>query len=245
MCYGWCDIARATRFPAPAAPVSRRCPRCAHKRQERRRGARDASLPTARSFLHERDDESPEKLAAGKRAPAFGSAAALVQARPAARAFHERIRTGERDRVPRARGGSRASRTCAADENRPQERRRNAFSAHRAPRRRCNARRRAARHLTPAATVRSHRRHGKKDQVARSATSCGAQARAPRTRFASFCAEAIFRLAIATTSSRVSEAVRVRCLRGPADEAEGDFSRAHLLRIVRGARVVACGDNSR
>src|SRR5437773_12182716 len=34
---------------------------------------------------------------------------------------------------------------------------------------------------------------------ARSTTSCGAQARAPRTRFASLCAEAIFRLAIATT----------------------------------------------
>src|SRR6059036_571349 len=34
---------------------------------------------------------------------------------------------------------------------------------------------------------------------ARSATSCGAQARAPRTRFASLSAEAIFRLAIATT----------------------------------------------
>src|SRR5258705_357696 len=34
---------------------------------------------------------------------------------------------------------------------------------------------------------------------ARSATSCGAHACAPRTRFASFCAEAIVRLAIATT----------------------------------------------
>src|SRR5438876_4775882 len=57
-----------------------------------------------------------------------------------------------------------------------------------------------ARHLTPDATAAiASSGTVRNARSARSATSCGAQARAPRMRFASLSAEAIFRLAIATT----------------------------------------------
>src|SRR5258706_7994844 len=101
-----------------------------------------------------------------------------------------------------------------------------------------------ARHLTPdaAASIASSGTV-RKTMSARSATSCGAQARAPRTRFASFCAEAIFRLAIATTDTpaRAKPVASPVPTRPAPMKPSVNFFGAICYELYEGARDVACG----